>query len=90
MVVKILITSTIKIKTIPKLISSVRQYRDVTNNSNIKIIEPFRTVLHATMNAPFYARNRGIHRDLGMPAVKDDIKRFAKKRMKLLNVSAAE
>jgi hypothetical protein len=48
--------------------------------SNIRIIQQFQNeVLRGIVNAPWYARNGNIHRDLGVRMVTAEIKRTAKK-----------
>lgn len=47
-------------------------------NSNIKPIQTFQNkVLRNIVDAPWYVRNSDLHRDLNIPTVKDEIKRFA-------------
>ena len=51
-----------------------------TKKSNIKIIQTFQNkVLRCIVKAPWYIRNEDIHRDLKVPMVEDEIKRFASK-----------
>ena len=51
-----------------------------TSDSNIKIIQSFQNkVLRSIVGAPWYVRNSDIHRDLGIPMVKEEIKRYAGK-----------
>jgi hypothetical protein len=50
------------------------------SKGKIQIIQQFQnTVLKGIVNAPWYARNSDIHRDLGVRIVTADIKRTAKK-----------
>ena len=50
------------------------------NDSNIKIIQTFQNkVLRSIVNAPWYVRNSDLHRDLHIPTVKEEIKKFAGK-----------
>lgn len=56
-----------------------------TKKSNIKIIQTFQNkVLRSIVNAPWYIRNEDIHRDLNVPMVEDEVKRFACKHQKRL------
>lgn len=56
-----------------------------TKKSNIKVIQTFQNkVLRSIVKAPWYIRNEDIHRDLKMPVVEDEIKRFAGKHQKRL------
>ena len=49
-------------------------------DSSIKVIQTFQNkVLRNVVNAPWYVRNNDIHRDLGIPMVKDEVKRLATK-----------
>lgn len=51
-----------------------------TKNANIIPIQNFQNkVLRSIVNAPWYIRNNDLHRDLGIPDVKHEIKRFATK-----------
>lgn len=51
-----------------------------TKDCNINPIQTFQNkVLRNIVNAPWYVRNSDLHRDLGIPMVKDEIKRFAGK-----------
>lgn len=51
-----------------------------TKETNIRIIQTFQNkVLRNMVNAPWYVRNQDIHRDLGIPMVTEEIKRFAGK-----------
>ena len=51
-----------------------------TKASNIKPIETFQNkVLRNIVNAPWYIRNSDLQRDLGIPNVESEIKRFAAK-----------
>lgn len=48
--------------------------------SNMKSIQTFQNkVLRNIVNAPWYIRNRDLHRDLGVPYVSSEIRRFAAK-----------
>ena len=38
------------------------------------------------MDAPWYVRNADIHRDLGIPTIKEQLKRFAKKHEERLHL----
>ena len=50
------------------------------NDCNIKIIQRFQNkVLRSIVNAPWYIRNSDLHRDLHIPTVKEEIKKFAGK-----------
>lgn len=50
------------------------------SDSNIKCIQTFQNkVLRNIVNAPWYIRNSDLHRDLRIPTVKEEIKRFAGK-----------
>lgn len=50
------------------------------SDSNIKCIQTFQNkVLRNIVDAPWYVRNSDIHRDLQIPTVKEEIKRFAGK-----------
>lgn len=54
--------------------------------SNIKIIQTFQNkVLRNMVNAPWYIRNCDLHRDLRIPEVAEEIKRFATKHESRLN-----
>ena len=56
-------------------------------DSNIKIIQTFQNkVLREMVNAPWYIRNTDIHRDLGIPTVKEEIKRVARKHEERLHL----
>lgn len=47
-------------------------------NKNIEIIQVFQNkVLRGIVNAPWYFRNSDLHRDLGVPKVADEIKKYA-------------
>lgn len=49
-----------------------------TKDSNIKIIQTFQNkVLRNMVNAPWYVRNNDLHRDLAIPTVKEEIKKYA-------------
>ena len=49
-------------------------------DSCIKVIQTFQNkVLRNVINAPWYVRNKDIHRDLAIPMVKDEVKRIAGK-----------
>lgn len=51
-----------------------------TKQTNIRIIQRFQNkVLRNMVNAPWYIRSQDIHRDLGIPMVADEIKKFASK-----------
>lgn len=51
-----------------------------TKDSNIKIIQTFQNkAQRAMVNAPWHVRNADVHRDLGIPLIKEEIKKFAKK-----------
>ena len=51
-----------------------------TKKTNIKIIQTFQNkVLRSIVNAPWYVKNEDIHKDLKVPTVSEEIKRFAKK-----------
>ena len=58
-----------------------------TKESNIKIIQTFQNkVLRCIVNAPWYIRNKDIHRDLKIPMVAEEIHKFAAKhRQRLQN-----
>ena len=50
------------------------------SDSNIECIQKFQNkVLRNIVNAPWYIRNSDLHRDLRVPTVKEEIKRFAGK-----------
>lgn len=50
------------------------------SDNNIKCIQTFQNkVLRNIVNAPWYVRNKDLHRDLGIPTVKEEIKRLAGK-----------
>ena len=56
-------------------------------DSSIKVIQTFQNkVLRNMVNAPWYVRNKDIHRDLGVPMVKDEAKRIASKHHARLQV----
>jgi hypothetical protein len=49
-----------------------------TSNSNIEILERFQSkVLRLIVNAPWYVPNSGIHKDLRILSVKEEISRFS-------------
>jgi hypothetical protein len=51
-----------------------------SKDCNIKIIQTFQNkVLRNMVNAPWFVRNSDLHRDLGIPMVKAEIKRLAGK-----------
>lgn len=51
-----------------------------TKQTNIRTIQTFQNkVLRNMVNAPWYVRNQDIHRDLDIPMVAEEIKRFAGK-----------
>jgi hypothetical protein len=57
-----------------------------TKQSNIDIIKRFQNkVLRNTINAPWYIRNNGLHRDLEVDAVSSEIQRFAQKHEERLH-----
>jgi hypothetical protein len=57
-----------------------RYYRFSRAESNIQSIQTFQNkALRGTVNAPWHARNSGIHRDLGIRMVTAEIKGIAKK-----------
>jgi hypothetical protein len=65
------------------------------SKSSIQIIQQFQNkVLRGIVNAPWYARNSDIHRDLGFRMVTAEIKRTAKKHEdrlhQLTNVEAIQ
>lgn len=56
-----------------------------TKKTNVKMIQTFQNkVLRSICNAPWYARNDDIHRDLGVPTVVEEIKLHATKHKKRL------
>ena len=56
-------------------------------DSNIRIIQTFQNkVLRTMVDAPWYVRNADIHRDLDVPTIKEEIKRFAKKHEERLHL----
>jgi hypothetical protein len=56
----------------------VSNYGDVQKKSNIDIIQRYQNkVLRCLVNAPWYARNSDIHRDLGVETVASIIARHA-------------
>jgi hypothetical protein len=58
-----------------------------TKDSNIRMIQTFQNkVLRTMVNAPWYVRNADIRRDLGIPTIKEEIKRFAMKHEERLHL----
>jgi uncharacterized protein YeeX (DUF496 family) len=61
------------------------QFWGYTSDSNIQVIQRFqKKVLKCIVNAPWYARNSGLHRDLGIETVTDIIAKFTKSHEKRL------
>lgn len=57
-----------------------------SKDSNIEIIQKFQNkVLRNIVNAPWYTRNKDIHRDLNIPLVVDEIKKMAAKHEERLH-----
>jgi uncharacterized protein YeeX (DUF496 family) len=55
------------------------------NGSNIRMIQRYQTkVLKCIVNAPWYVRNSGLYRDLGIETVTDIIAKFANSHEKRL------
>ena len=48
-----------------------------TNVNSVQICQ--NKILRTLVNAPWYVRNKNIHRDLGIPTVADEIRRAAEK-----------
>lgn len=56
-----------------------------TRDSNLNSLQTFENkLLRSFVNAPWYVRNEDLHRDLGIPTVRDEIKNFAIKHRKRL------
>jgi len=57
-----------------------RQLWGTASNSNIEIIQRYQSkILRQIVNAPFYTSNASIHKDLGIPDVKEEIAKHIKK-----------
>jgi uncharacterized protein YeeX (DUF496 family) len=55
------------------------------SDSNIQMIQRYQNkVLKCIVNAPWYVRNSGLHRDLGIETVTDIIDKFARSHEKRL------
>ena len=62
-----------------------------TKRTNVNTIQGFQNkVLRNIVNAPWYIRNKDIHRDLGIPLVADEIRKFAYKHQQRLIVHENE
>ena len=60
-----------------------------TSKNNIEIIQRFQNkVLRTIVNAPWYIRNKDLHRDLNVAMVQDEICRFAQQHAKRLSIHA--
>jgi uncharacterized protein YeeX (DUF496 family) len=61
------------------------QLRGCASDSNIQVIQRYQNkVLKWFVNAPWYIRNRDLHRDLGIETVTDIIAKFTKSHEKRL------
>ena len=62
-----------------------------TKQNNIDIIQRFQNkVLRHMVNAPWYIRNKELHRDLQVDVVSSEIQRFAQKHEGRLHVEAIQ
>ena len=56
-----------------------------TKKSNVEIIQRFQNKVLRGVNAPWYIRNKDLHRDLAVPLVADEIRNYAKKHEERLH-----
>lgn len=56
-----------------------------TSDTNLNNLQTFENkLLRSFVNAPWYIRNEDLHRDLGIPTVREEIQNFARKHRKRL------